>query len=109
MTPPEIALLVVVGLTAGVLNTLAGGGSLLTVPVLVLLGLPGTVANGTNRVGVLAQCLVAIWRFNAEGISEVRTALPLLLPIGLGSLIGAITVTHIPDNILRATGRAHLE
>jgi len=102
LTPFEMALLVVVGLVAGVVNTLAGGGTLLTVPVLVLLGLPGTVANGTNRVGVLAQCLVAAWRFNAEGISELRTALPLLLPIGLGSLLGAILVNHIPDSTFEA-------
>jgi hypothetical protein len=97
-----MTLLVAVGLMAGVMNTLAGGGSLLTVPVLILLGLPGTVANGTNRVGVLIQCLVAAWRFKAEGISEIRTALPLLLPIGLGSLVGAIGVNHIPDSTFEA-------
>ena len=68
MTTPEIALLVGGGLAAGVVNTLAGGGSLLTVPLLVLLGLPGTVANGTNRVGVLLQNAAAAWRFRAEGI-----------------------------------------
>ena len=53
LSPAGIAGLLAGGLLAGVLNTLAGGGSLLTVPLLVLLGLPGTVANGTNRIGVL--------------------------------------------------------
>jgi len=95
----EISLLIAVGLVAGVVNTLAGGGSLLTVPLLVVFGLPGTIANGTNRVGVLVQCVVACWRFDAEGISEFRSALPLLPPIVLGSLIGAATATQIPDPI----------
>jgi hypothetical protein len=97
LTPVEISLLVAVGAVAGALNTLAGGGSLLTVPLLVWFGLPGTVANGTNRVGILLQSLVAVWRFKAEGISELRNTLPLLLPIGLGAMLGAMMVTRIPD------------
>jgi uncharacterized membrane protein YfcA len=95
----EICLLVAVGLVAGTVNTLAGGGSLLTVPLLVVFGLPGTIANGTNRVGVLVQCLVACWRFDAEGISEFRSALPLLPAVVLGSLVGAAMATQIPDSI----------
>jgi len=95
----EICLLVAVGFAAGTVNTLAGGGSLLTVPLLVIFGLPGTIANGTNRVGVLVQCLVACWRFDAEGISEFRSALPLLPAVVLGSLVGAAMATQIPDPI----------
>ena len=55
MDPGDIVLLVAGGLAAGVVNTLAGGGSLLTVPLLVLAGVPGNVANGSNRVGILAS------------------------------------------------------
>ena len=99
MSPFEIALLIAVGLLAGIVNTLAGGGSLLTVPLLVIFGLPGTIANGTNRVGILVQGVVACWRFDAEGISELRSALPLLPPVLLGSLIGAASATQIPDQI----------
>jgi uncharacterized membrane protein YfcA len=99
VSPFEIALLITVGLLAGIVNTLAGGGSLLTVPLLVIFGLPGTIANGTNRVGVLVQGVVACWRFDAEGISEFRSALPLLPPVLLGSLIGAASATQISDQI----------
>jgi uncharacterized membrane protein YfcA len=99
VSPLEIALLIAVGLVAGFVNTLAGGGSLLTVPLLVILGLPGTIANGTNRVGVLVQGVVACWRFDAEGISELRSALPLLPPVVLGSIAGAAAATQIPDPI----------
>jgi len=97
VTHLEIALLIAVGLVAGFVNTLAGGGSLLTVPLLVMSGLPGTIANGTNRVGILVQGVVACWRFDAEGISEFRSALPLLPPILLGSIVGAAAATQIPD------------
>jgi len=95
----EISLLIAVGLVAGVVNTLAGGGSLLTVPLLVIFGLPGTIANGTNRVGILVQCAVACWRFDAEGISEFKSALPLVPPIVIGSIAGAALATRIPDRI----------
>ncbi len=99
MSPLEIALLIAVGLVAGFVNTLAGGGSLLTVPLLVISGLPGTIANGTNRVGVLVQGVVACWRFDAEGISELRSALPLLPPVLLGSIVGAAVASQMSDQI----------
>ncbi len=97
MTPAEGALLVAGGLVAGIVNTLAGGGSLLTVPLLVMLGLPGTVANGTNRVGVLVQCLVATWGFRREGVSELRSAARVLAPMVAGSAVGAVAVSRLAD------------
>ena len=93
------------GLVAGVVNTLAGGGSLLTVPLLGLVGLPGSVANGTNRVGVLLQSGVASWGFWREGVSGVRTALPLLAPVAAGALLGAFTISRLSDGFFeRAFG-----
>jgi len=95
---PAAALLVAGGLVAGVVNTLAGGGSLLTVPLLVLLGLPGGVANGTNRVGIVLQCLAAAWRFHREGVLELRSVLQATAPVVAGSLIGALWVTRVADS-----------
>ena len=86
------------GLVAGVVNTLAGGGSLLTVPLLVELGLPGTLANGTNRIGVLVQNLTAAWSFRREGVSGLMGARPILLPALVGSLIGAYGVAQLTDS-----------
>jgi len=85
------------GFVAGIVNTIAGGGSMLTVPLLVLAGLPGTLANGTNRVGVLVQNLSAIRRFHAEGIEALRPALPVLVPVGIGSLVGALGISQVAD------------
>jgi len=78
-------------------NTLAGAGSLLTVPLLVLLGLPGTIANGTNRIGVFVQCAMAAWRFRAEGVSGFRHSWPVLPPLVAGSVIGAVLISHVND------------
>jgi uncharacterized membrane protein YfcA len=96
MDPQGAALLAAGGLFAGFVNTLAGGGSLLTVPLLTMLGLPGPVANGTNRVGVALGSATATWRLAAEGAPGLREALPLLLPTALGALLGARLVVELP-------------
>jgi uncharacterized membrane protein YfcA len=93
----EAILLIGAGAVAGVVNTLAGGGSLLTVPLLVLIGLPGTVANGTNRIGILIQSGVAAWRFRSEGVSGFGGALPVLAPVAFGSLLGALAISRVAD------------
>jgi uncharacterized membrane protein YfcA len=97
--PTDVALLVGGGLVAGVVNTLAGGGSLLTVPLLVLIGLPGTLANGTNRVGIVLQCLAATWRFRAEGVFEPRSVLRVLAPVVAGALLGAFAAARLADAV----------
>jgi uncharacterized membrane protein YfcA len=50
------------GIVCGFINTLAGGGSLITIPILITLGIPANEANATNRVGFLFQSIVASWR-----------------------------------------------
>ncbi len=56
-----------VGLVAGFLNVMAGGGSLITLPVLLFLGLPVAVANGTNRIAILVQNVAAVTIFRRQG------------------------------------------
>ncbi len=102
MDPISAAFLILGGLVAGVVNTLAGGGSLLTVPLLVELGLPGTIANGTNRVGVLVQNLTATWQFRAEGVSGIKQALPILIPVLVGSAVGAAAVSQLSDSVFES-------
>lgn len=89
------------GLVAGIVNTLAGGGSLLTVPLLVFMGLPATTANGTNRIGVLFQNAVSTWRFRREGLDGVREALPVLIPVLVGALLGATVASRVSAEIFR--------
>lgn len=89
------------GLVAGVINTLAGGGSLITVPLLVFAGLPATTANGTNRIGVLFQNAVSTWRFRREGLDGLRGAVPVLIPAVVGSILGASIASRMSADVFR--------
>ena len=85
----EIPLILVTGVFAGFLNTVAGGGSLLALPVLIFLGLPSAVANGTNRVAVFIQNASAITGFRRKGVSDFGYSALLSLPALAGAWIGA--------------------
>lgn len=94
-------LLLATGFAAGIVNTLAGAGSLLTVPALVLLGVPADVANGSNRLGVLVHNVVSSWRFHAEGVPGLRHARHLLIPILAGSVLGAYAISYVPAAVFQ--------
>jgi uncharacterized membrane protein YfcA len=95
-------LLVLAGLAAGFINTLAGGGSLLTLPALIFLGLDANVANGTNRVAVLVQNGTAVVGFARQGHVPGRLTLALLPPAVLGAFLGARVAVEVPEAVLRA-------
>lgn len=97
----QALLLILVGGVAGFLNVLAGGGSLLTLPVLIFLGLPASVANGTNRVAIFFQNIFAITGFKRQGIFPLRLALLCTLPALAGSFIGARLAVDIDDQLFR--------
>ncbi len=63
------------GLIAGFLNVMAFGGSLITLPVLIFLGLPVAVANGTNRFAILVQNVAAVDNFRRLGYADARTGM----------------------------------
>ena len=86
----QALLLTAVGVVAGFLNVMAGGGSLLTVPVMVFMGLPGPVANGTNRIAILAQNLSAITAFFRRGFADFRLSLTLAACAVPGAIAGAM-------------------
>ena len=86
----EVPLILVTGVFAGFLNTVAGGGSLLTLPVLIFLGLsPATAANGTNRIAVIVQNASAIIGFRRKGVSDFGYSALLTLPALVGAWFGA--------------------
>ena len=97
MTAFEIGVIGAAGFVSGIVNTMAGGGALLTVPLLVMIGLPGTVANATNRVGVFVQSVVAALRFRAEGVSGFSRSLPVMAPLVVGGTLGAYGVAKMDD------------
>lgn len=98
---PQYALVLVAGVLAGVINTLAGSGSLITLPALIFLGLPANVANGTNRVGVVLQNIVAGATFKHSGSLDLRGALLLSIPSVVGSVIGAQIAVNLDERMMR--------
>lgn len=102
-SPLLLAAVPVVGIVAGFVNTLAGSGSLLTLPMLILLGLPANVANGTNRVGVLLQNVVAVATFRNLGALELTGTWRLLVPSVLGGIVGAQLAVDLDEAVLRRT------
>ena len=97
----HIPVVFIVGIIAGFINTLAGGGSLLTLPILIFLGLPTAVANGTNRLAIIAQCLFAVAGFKRKGVSNFRLSLLLSAPALLGAIIGAQLAVDISDILFK--------
>ncbi len=83
-------LLLVVGLLAGYINVMAGGGSLLTIPAMLFMGLPAPVANGTNRIAIIAQSIASSWVFFRKGLTELRLSCTLALFTLPGALAGAL-------------------
>lgn len=86
-----------VGLVAGTINILAGGGSFLTVPILIFLGLPAGIANATNRVGVMLQNVGAVWGFHRHGVLDWRSVFWAAGPATLGSVLGAWAAVRVGD------------
>ena len=95
----EIITLIVAGLLVGFINTLAGGGSIISLSVLMMLGLPAPIANGTNRIAIIIQTLTATTSFKQQKVLETRKAIYLSIPAILGSLIGAWFAVDIREDI----------
>ena len=101
MSALEYAALFAVGFVAAVINVIAAGGSFLTLPLLILLGLPATAANGTNRVGVLAQNASAVVGFHRHDALPLRWALGVSAPTVAGAALGVWGALHIPEVAFR--------
>ena len=90
-------ILIVAGFIAGVVNTIAGGGSFLTLPALMLFGLDPKLANGTNRVAVLFSSGAAVATFHKHGHLNRKLANRLTLPTILGVPVGALLAIYLPS------------
>ncbi|MBN1995960.1 sulfite exporter TauE/SafE family protein [candidate division KSB1 bacterium] len=90
-----------VGCAAGFINVNAGGGSSLTLPALIFMGLDAACANGTNRIALLTQNISAIWSFRQEKFAEFKTSLKYALFTIPGAVLGAVTAVHIDDELFK--------
>ena len=82
-------LIFITGIAAGFINTLAGGGSTLVLPVLILAGMPSPIANATNRVAILMQNITATNRFHKHGKLQVKPVIHITIAAVIGAIIGS--------------------
>ena len=94
-------LLFSVGVISGVINVVAGGGSALTLPVLIFLGLDSALANGTNRIAIVVQNLAAVSSFKKEKYSRFGTSIKLSLLTLPGSIIGAVAAVKMSNELFQ--------
>ncbi len=92
-------ILFIAGSLAGFINVMAGGGSSITLPVLIFLGLDSATANGTNRIGVLFQNVSAVYSFKKENYNHFGISLKLALWTLPGSILGALVAIDIKDEL----------
>ena len=97
----QVPVLALVGVLAGFLNVLAGGGSLLTLPLLIFFGLPAATANGTNRIAIFCQNIFAITGFKRQGVFPIRLALICTPPALIGSYFGANLAITVDEMVFR--------
>lgn len=97
----SVILLFIVAFISGFINVGAGGGSSLTLPMLIFLGLDSSLANGTNRVGVVMQNLAAIYSFKREKYSQFKLSLKLSFLTLPGAIAGAILAVKLNGELFQ--------
>ncbi len=95
----NILLILVTGTAAGFINSVAGGGSLLSLPLLITLGYPSAVANGTNRIAIIIQDIIAVANFKKKGYGNFKISFKLGIPAIIGAVIGSNIAISIPDSV----------
>ena len=97
----DFIILLICGIISGFINTVAGGGSFLTLPILIFMDLPVSIANGTNRVQIVMQNIFAVSGFKSRGLSEFKFSGWLSLSAIIGSIIGAKIAIDFPEDAFK--------
>ena len=100
MTLVEIIILIVAGVLVGFINTLAGGGSIISLSLLMFLGLPANVANGTNRIAIFIQNIGAVGSFKQQKVLDHKKGFWLAIPATIGSVVGAWIAIDVNEDII---------
>jgi uncharacterized membrane protein YfcA len=100
MTWIEAVILIISGILVGFINTLAGGGSIISLSILMFLGLPANIANGTNRVAIFLQNIAAVGSFRQQKVLDHSKGFWLAIPATIGSVIGAWVAVDLNEDII---------
>lgn len=101
MTWLVVLALIVSGVFVGFINTLAGGGTIISLSIFMFLGLPAGIANGTNRVAVILQNITSVTEFRRKKVLDFKKANKLAIPTMVGAIVGAQIASDINEAIFR--------
>jgi uncharacterized membrane protein YfcA len=101
LTWVSIIILICSGIIVGFINTLAGGGTVVSLSVFMFLGLPPLVANGTNRIGIIFQNTTAVAYFQKNKLIDWQKVIRFAIPIVLGSITGAIIAGFLSNELFQ--------
>ncbi len=96
-----LPVLFLAGIATGICNVLAGGGSLISMPLLIFMGLESASANGTNRIAITIQNVFAVAGFKRRGYGNIRFCMYLIIPAIPGVILGTVTASTIDDILFR--------
>lgn len=99
MTWFEIMLLIVSGVLVGFINTLAGGGTIISLSLFMFMGLPANIANGTNRIAVILQNITSVSEFGRKKMLDFKKGTALAIPTIVGAIVGAQIATDLDEEI----------
>ncbi len=96
----QLILIAAVGILAGFINVLAASGSMLVLPLLIFMGVDPNVANGTNRIAILTQNIIAVWRFQKQDLLSYRVNRPIMLAAVAGAFVGTLTAVNLNKEVM---------
>jgi uncharacterized membrane protein YfcA len=96
----EIIVIIIAGIFVGFINTLSGGGSVISLSLLIILGLPAGVANGTNRISIFFQTLSSVGSFTRQKMFTDLRPVWLGIPATIGSVLGAYLAIDVHEKVI---------
>lgn len=100
MSLTEIILIIIAGVFVGFINTLSGGGSVISLSLLILLGLPANIANGTNRISIFFQTLSSVGSFTRQKMFDSMRPVWIGIPATVGSVLGAYLAVDVNEKVV---------
>jgi uncharacterized protein len=100
MSIPIIIVIIIAGIFVGFINTLSGGGSVISLSLLILLGLPANIANGTNRISIFFQTFSSVSSFTKQKMFDSMKPIWLGIPATVGSVIGAYIAVDVKEKVI---------
>jgi uncharacterized membrane protein YfcA len=100
MSVATIIVIIIAGILVGFINTLSGGGSVISLSLLLILGLPANIANGTNRISIFFQTFSSVTSFTRQKMFDSMRPLWLGIPATAGAVLGAMTAVDVNERVI---------